>query len=234
MPIADSFVSSAALICEPTRARLLWSLLDGRSYTAGELALTAGISSSSASNHLSKLLDAGILKVDSQGRHRYYSFARPEVAYVIEGLASLTGGKVQPKVVEERADGIRFCRSCYDHLAGYVGVRLVEAMEHSGLLKKSANEYLVTRKGWEWLAALDISKEMFEASPRPLTRQCLDWSERRPHLAGQLGAALYKTMLEKNWLRKVKFSRELVLTAKGSQQLHELLRLDLLARSPIM
>ncbi|RYY59428.1 MAG: transcriptional regulator [Chitinophagaceae bacterium] len=220
MDAEESFVASAALLCEPTRARLLWCLLDSRSYTAGELALTAGISSSSASNHLLKLQHAGIVKVDSQGRHRYYSFSRPEVAYVIEALASLGDGKVQRKMpgAAER-DGVKYCRSCYDHIAGYVGVSLVEALEHAEFLRKSANGYLVTTKGWGWFATLGISKEMFEGSPRPLTRQCLDWSERRPHLAGQLGAALYKSMLKNGWLRKVKFSRELVVTAKGAQQL---------------
>src|SRR6187402_3262715 len=131
MDAEESFIASAALLCEPARARLLWCLLDGRSYTAGELALTADISSSSASNHLLKLQNAGILKVESQGRHRYYSFSHPEVAYVIEGLASLAGGRFGRKIHSAtKRDGVKYCRSCYDHIAGYVGVSLVEALEH--------------------------------------------------------------------------------------------------------
>lgn len=228
MEVEEIFVSITGLICEPTRAKMLWSLLDGRAYTASELAISANISSTAASNHLSKLLDAEILKVEIQGRHRYYSFSRPEIAYVIESLATLANDKNvkidKPKV---ETKGLRYCRTCYDHLAGFVGVKVVEAIEKNGFIKKSESIYTVTKKGWIWFGELDINKNELINNRRPLTRQCLDWSERRPHLAGQLGAVFLEKMLQRNWFKKVQFSREMVITSKGREQLFHLLGVDL-------
>jgi len=224
MEVEEKFISMAGLICEPTRAKLLWNLLDGRAYTASELASTGDISASAASNHLSKLLEADIVKVEIQGRHRYYSFSNPEVAYVVETLANLVSNKRNMKPnYEKPANGVKYCRTCYDHLAGYVGVTIAEAMEQNGYLKKSENLYLVNKKGWEWFAQFDILQKDFTNARRPLTRQCLDWSERRPHLAGLLGAKLLEKMVERKWFKKVQFSRELIVAAKGRQEIYELL-----------
>ena len=227
MDVEDKFVSISALMCEPTRARMLWNLLDGRAYTASELSIVADISSTSASNHLSKLLEAEIVKVEIQGRHRYYSLLNNEVAYAIEGLANLAN-KGSGKNVKKEAEknGVKYCRTCYDHLAGFVGVKIVETLETKNYLKKSNNIYLVTDKGWEWFLFFNISKDSFN-NRRPVTRQCLDWSERRPHLAGQLGAQLLNKMLERKWFKKVAFTRKLVITGKGSQELYNLLGVDL-------
>lgn len=218
----NDFVSVVSLICEPSRAKILWSLLDGRAYTASELALVSDLSRSSVSNHLSKLLKGNIIKVDAQGRHRYYSFANAEVAYVVEALANLSNEKSpihSEKIVH--TSGVEYCRTCYDHLAGFVGVVITDAMMNQGFLKTVESSYLVTEKGWEWFSRFDIVESDFTKSRRPLTRQCLDWSERRPHLAGHLGAALLNKMLANNWFRKVKFSRELVLTSKGNQSIYD-------------
>jgi DNA-binding transcriptional ArsR family regulator len=224
MEVEETFVYISGLICEPARARMLWNLLDGRAYTATELAAAADISATSASNHLAKLLDAGILNVEMQGRHRYYSFADSEIAYVVESLANLAGKKSPTRA--RKADvlsGVKYCRTCYDHLAGHVGVKLVEALEEKGYVNKNEKAYAVTGDGWEWFAKFQIFPNDFTNKRRPLTRQCLDWSERRPHLAGQLGAALLDKMLERKWFRKVQFSRELEVAPKGRQELHELL-----------
>ncbi len=183
----NNFISVASLLCEPSRAKILWSLLDGRAYTASELALVSDLSSSSVSNHLSKLLKGNIVKVDVQGRHRYYSFANPEVAYVVESLANLSNEK--PPTISSKQfikTGVKYCRTCYDHIAGYVGVSITEAMLKKGYLTKSKNIYLVTEIGWKWFSQFNIFESDFTKSRRPLTRQCLDWSERRPHLAGHL------------------------------------------------
>lgn len=229
MDVEEKFVSISSLICEPARAKMLWNLLDGRACTAGELAVVADISATSASNHLSKLLEAEIVKVESQGRHRYYSFSRPEVAYTIESLANLAGsydGKTKDKVVVVKT-GIKFCRTCYDHLAGYVGVRVTEALEEKGYIKTSNSKYSITEQGWEWATCIGIFKEEFRNSRRPITRQCLDWSERKPHLAGQFGAVLLSKMLSEKWFKKVQFSRELIVTSKGQQKFNNLLSLNL-------
>jgi DNA-binding transcriptional ArsR family regulator len=214
----SDFISIASLICESARARILWKLLDGKAYTATELGLYADLSPTSVSNHLSKLLRGNILKVDVQGRHRYYSFSDDNVAYVIEALASLGDGKKTVKSESDNAKkGINYCRTCYDHLAGYVGVVITDAMVDKGYLDKSKDLYLVTSEGWDWFSQLQITKNDLVKSRRPLARKCLDWSERRPHLAGHLGAVFLKKALEYNWFKKIQFSRELVITYKGRE-----------------
>ncbi len=225
MAAEEQFLSVSSLLCEPARAKMLWNLLDGRAYTATELALVADVSTTSASNHLMKLLEADIIKVEIQGRHRYYAFSRPEVAYTVESLANLANSRSNEKIKkEDDVKGIRFCRSCYDHLAGVVGVRFTEVLEMKGYIKKTMErQYLVSKKGWNWLSQIEILESDFANNRRALARQCLDWTERKPHLAGQLGAAVLKKMFEKKWLRKTQFSRELLVTPKGQQELNALL-----------
>ncbi len=224
MNAEEKFIQISSLMCEPARARMLWSLLDGRAYTATELALVADISTTSASNHLNKLLEAEIVKVEVQGRHRYFSFFSSEVAYAIEALANLAKPQTtSPTKKEASPNGIRYCRTCYDHLAGFVGVQLADSLEQKGYVQKSDKVYQVSDQGWDFLSQVGIGQADFTNPRRPLARQCLDWSERRPHIAGQLGAALLDCMLQKDWFRKVQFSREMVVTSKGSRQLYELL-----------
>lgn len=224
----EKFISITALICEPTRARMLWNLLDGRAYTASELSIVADISPSSASNHLTKLLEAEIIKVEIQGRHRYFSLSSPEVAYVVEALANLVTNNSFKSVKKEiEKNGVKYCRTCYDHLAGFVGVKIVETLELKGFITKSETQYIISEKGWKWFLFFDISKEDFKNNRRPITRQCLDWSERRPHLAGRLGALLLEKMFERKWFKRVQFSRELVVTSKGHQEIYELLGISL-------
>ncbi|MEP6900494.1 MAG: helix-turn-helix domain-containing protein [Actinomycetota bacterium] len=227
MEVEESFVLISGLICEPTRAKMLWNLLDGRAYTATELAVVADISATSASNHLSKMLEADLLKVETQGRHRYYSFAKPEVAYAVESLANLVNNGSSQRFSKSVASGIKNCRTCYDHLAGFVAVKLVEALEQNEFLRKTETAYSVTEEGWKWFADFEISKNDFAGNRRPLTRQCLDWSERRPHLAGQLGAVFLEKVLQRNWFEKIQFSRELILTSKGQQEIYKLLGVSL-------
>jgi DNA-binding transcriptional ArsR family regulator len=227
MEISERFSQTSGLMCEPSRAKMLWALLDGKAFTATELAATADISSTSASNHLSKLLEASLLKVESQGRHRYYALANDDVAYAVEALAQLSKISEMEKRKTVVPTGIQYCRTCYDHLAGYVSIALVEAMEKKNYLKKIDKEFAVTKKGWEWLMDFNIAQENYTSIRRTLARQCLDWSERKPHLAGKLGADLLEAMLERKWFRKKAMSREMVLTAAGRKGLNERLGISL-------
>ena len=222
----NNFIDVAALIGEPARAKMLWNLLDGRAYTAGELAVVADVSGTSASNHLTKLLDADLLKVQKQGRHRYFSFSKPEIAYVVESLASLSDHSSKKNITNNTRSGIKYCGTCYDHLAGYVGVKITEALERKRIIKKSGGLYVITTEGWVFLKVFGINKNEIENKRRPLTKQCLDWSERRPHIAGQMGAMILTNMLEKDWFRRVKFSRELVITLKGRKEMGGLLGVE--------
>ena len=217
----------ASLIGEPTRAKILWSLLDGKAYTATELSIMAGATPQNASMHLGKLVQANLLKVDSQGRHRYYSFARDEVAYAIEGMANLIPAVGSKQTNRTKDIPIRYCRSCYDHLAGKVGVLLSESLLKYNYIKMVEDRYEITEAGWGWLSYLEIDTPALHKIRRPLVKPCLDWSERRYHISGALGAVLLSYMLEKDWVRRISNSREILITSKGRSNLYDLLALSL-------
>ncbi|HEY8917304.1 MAG TPA: winged helix-turn-helix domain-containing protein [Chitinophaga sp.] len=218
----------ASLIGEPVRARMLWSLLDGRAYTATELSLFADTSPQNASMHLSKLVQADLLKVSAQGRHRYYSFARDEVAYAIEALANLVPPQnTKKQKAPEKASPIKHCRTCYDHLAGKAGVMITDSLLAKQYLQEKDNTYTVSPAGQAWFAALQIDITSLQKKRRVLARPCLDWSERRYHLAGTLGAALLSKMLEADWVRSTQHSRAIVITGTGQRSMYELLGVTL-------
>lgn len=219
-----TFKETAALIAEPARAIILWTLLDGKAYTATELAIAAETSSSNISMHLTKLLSAGLLKVATQGRHRYYAYAGKEVAYAVEALAALMpfAAKRSPEKVEVPA--LRQARTCYDHLAGKAGVAIMEAMVNQKIITTSKNDFTLSAKGKQWFLAFDIDTDILRQQRRSFVRPCLDWSERKHHLAGSVAAALLDKMLLDDWLRKSKDSRALIITAKGEKMLYEKLR----------
>ncbi len=228
MESLEKFVVTTGLIGEPVRAKMLWLLLDGKPYTATDLADFADVSITSASNHLTKLLNAHILSVEMVGRYRYYTFSRPEIAYAIEAMAQLIEDHIdQAEKIGSKTTGIKYCRTCYDHLAGYVGVKMTQTMVKKSWLIEQEKIYMVTDKGWKSLAQWDIHPSQFIGSKRPLTRTCLDWSERKFHLAGQLGAALLDKMIAQHWFRKKNHTRELLVTTKGIKGLHDWLGLSL-------
>lgn len=226
MNAEEQFGRLASLIGEPARASILWNLLDGRAFTATELSLMAEVSPQSASMHLSKLVQAGLLAMQHQGRHRYYSLAGPEVAHAIESIASLLPAEKKGPPAPPITNGhIRYCRTCYDHLAGKIGVALTEGLVKNALIVPADHHYEVTKEGMKWWSRLGINIDKLQSHRRVLARQCLDWSERRHHLAGSLGAALLEKMLAGDWVRRTKNSRAVILTAKGEKKLQELLGL---------
>jgi DNA-binding transcriptional ArsR family regulator len=219
--MAHPISSVGELIAEPARTAILITLLDGRARPAGELAMIAGISPQSASAHLSKLVDGALLTVRNHGRHRYYSITGPEVAYALEALGAIAT-RARPSLVirsRESMDMYR-ARSCYDHLAGRVAVELTKTLENSGVLRASgARDYKLGPKGPAWFANWEINVEALRLSRRAFARRCLDWTERKPHLAGALGAALFARMLSNGWIARRRGTRALRITPRGAREL---------------
>ncbi|MCX4390740.1 winged helix-turn-helix domain-containing protein [Micromonospora peucetia] len=194
----------AALLADDTRARFCLALLDGRAWTAGELARLAGVAPSTTSDHLTRLVSGGLLVEQRQGRHRYVRLADPSVAQLIEDLAGHAPAPPTPagSLRAARAGAaLAYARTCYDHLAGRLGVRLRDALLARRLLDDS-DGLALTSNGLDWLAGLGVPVAPLRAARRPLVRDCLDWTERRSHLAGALGAALCDRFFEVGWLSR--------------------------------
>ena len=218
----ERFSKLASLIGEKVRAKMLWHLLDGRAYTALELTVIADISKQSCSNHLKKLVDEKILAVERQGRHKYFRLYSKQVAKALEGIAFLTSQKIpEKKLIDTHSNlhGIKYARSCYDHLAGYLGVSIQKGFIEQGLIQQINDQYQCTNKGIAKFNELGIDIEKLKQLKRKFAYPCLDWSERKHHIGGALGAAIFEFMIENDWLRKKKNSRELILTSKGCQKL---------------
>jgi DNA-binding transcriptional ArsR family regulator len=221
----------AALIADPARAQMLMALLDGRAQPASALAYVAGISPQAASNHLARLLDGGMVAVEIEGRHRYYRLARPVVAAALEALAC-----VAPRVRDldaprsREARRLRDARSCYDHLAGRLSIAVAAGLEAQGLLLPAVGHdgkrYLVSDSGKAWFGEIGIDVDRLKPGKHGLARRCLDWTERRHHLAGPLGARLLARMIELGWLRRGS-GRLLTLTEAGKLALHDRLGVGL-------
>jgi hypothetical protein len=199
----------------------MWLLLDGRAYTATELAIYADTSAPNMSMHLNKLVTAKLLSVEKQGRHRYYNFASDDISYAIEALANLL--PQGSAIITANADDepIRFCRTCYDHLAGKIGVMLADGLVNKGVISRSGTDFIVSEAGKLFFDSLGINVDALKLKKRSFARVCLDWSERKPHLAGSLGAALLQHMLGNHWIRTVQNSRAIIITGKGRTLLYE-------------
>jgi len=237
----------AGLMANPGRARVLWALADGRALPASVLATEAGVAASTASEHLAKLTDAGMLAVESHGRHRYYRIASPRVIAAVEALAQLAPPTpVRSLRQHTRAHALRHGRLCYDHLAGRLGVALMRALiqrgalvggdgvhhgEHAPTDRLSAPghdiDYRLTDDGAALVADLGIDLDALESGRRPLVRYCLDWTEQRHHLAGGLGAAIADRLLELDWVRRARQPRAVMLTETGARALEEAIGMKL-------
>jgi DNA-binding transcriptional ArsR family regulator len=216
MPADPNFAQTAALIGDPTRAAMLGALLGGRALTASELALGAGVTPQTASMHLARLVEGQLLRVVASGRHRYFQLAGPQVAQVLEALATIAPpARVTSLRESESAHAVRFARTCYDHLAGTVGVALTERLIERELIAKSDETYQLTDIGWRWLEQQAIDVRRVGQGRRVAARACLDWSERRYHLAGAVGAAITDWLFAQAWIVRAEGSRAVRLTEAG-------------------
>ncbi len=215
------FKKVASLIGDPTRATIMWSLLEGKAFTATELALAADTSAQNISMHLAKLVEADLLRVETQGRHRYYRYSRTDIAYAIEAMASLVPFPAAKDNTGEPVSAIKYCRTCYDHLAGKIGVAVTDSLLQQKIIITNNNNFDISKKGIQWFSGLGIDIDDLKQQRRSFIRPCLDWSERRHHIAGSLAAALLDKMLSTDWIRRTRNSRAVVITGKGQKKLYE-------------
>ena len=206
----------AALIGDPGRANMLVALLDGRALTAGELAGEAGVSLPTASGHLGKMVDGGLLQVAQQGRHRYFRLAGEEVADALSALLALSDMRGRARVrTGPKEEAMRFARSCYSHLAGAFAVRAYDSLRQRGVIRVGAEGLELTDAGRADLARLGV---VLPQGRGPVCRECLDWSERRMHLSGPLGKALLAAVLANGWAKRDGTSRVIRFTPAGKAQ----------------
>lgn len=222
------FSEVASLAGDPARAGMLHALMDGRALTASELARVAGVTPQTASGHLARLTAAGLVAVEKQGRHRYHRLASPAVAQMMESIMQVASGMetIRPAPATGPRDAaLRAARTCYDHLAGRLGVALADALAAGGYVELERDAGLVTDAGIALFARLGIDVAALSARRgqrlRVLCRPCLDWSERRPHIGGSVGAALCALSFEENWIRRVKGTRAVAVTPKGQRVFRE-------------
>ena len=211
----------ASLLAEPARARVLLALADGRELPASVLAAEAGVAPSTASSHLHKLIDGGLLSVQRDGRQRYFRLAGEDVAQLIEALARISPpAPVRSLRAGTRAQAIRYARTCYDHLAGVLGTELMASLLEREVLEPEDGDYRLTDEGRNTLERFGVE---FDGLPRrrPLIRYCVDWSERRHHLAGALGAAICSRAFELGWVSRASGSRAVRITERGQEGLLE-------------
>jgi DNA-binding transcriptional ArsR family regulator len=223
-----SLAAVAQLIGEPTRAAMLIGLVGGRELTATELARLAELSAPATSLHLGKLVHGGLILGRRAGRHRYFRLASSDVAHALEALGAIATAAPLPRsprpVSPERA-ALRAARTCYDHLAGVLAIELADALERARLVRSEPTEFRVTPAGTTWFAdALQIDVATLARTRRTLARRCLDWTERRPHLAGALGAAVLDQFLERRWIARLRDTRALRVTPRGTVALASLVR----------
>lgn len=224
MSEGPNIVRVAALIGDNARAEVLSALMCGRALTATELADIAGVTKQTISFHLGKLLDAELITVEKQGRHRYFMLAGPEVASLLESLMGLAfKSQSTPRFTGPRDPALRKARICYDHLAGELGVFVFEQMLRTNIFQQHSEGLTLTKHGREWFFQLGIDAAALVSSKRSFCRACLDWSERRHHLAGALGSALLTQIEARGWAKREKDSRVIVFSVAGEKALRALL-----------
>lgn len=223
MESAHNIATVAALLGDPARAAMLWLLIDGRARPAGELAFAANVSAQSASGHLAKLVEARLLQVETQGRHRYYRLTDHTVAVALESLAAISPRPAARALPASKGTppAMRFARTCYDHLAGELAVALLAGFEKQGLLRCEGKQWELSAEGEGAFGKFGIDIESARRAQRRFACGCLDWSERQFHLGGALGAALLSHMLERRWLMRAHQTRVVQLTPQGKRGLKD-------------
>jgi DNA-binding transcriptional ArsR family regulator len=219
---AAQLAELAALLADETRAAFCLALLDGRAWTAGELARHAGVAPSTATEHLNRLIEGGLLVGERQGRHRYVRLAGDRVATLVEDLSSHrapASAGVETLSASIKDAALARGRTCYDHLAGQLGVAVTDAMTRAGYLDQERG-FALTDDGLRWLTGpLGVDPAALRPSRRPLARGCLDWTERRPHLAGLAGARLCERALDQRWVERIGTGRAVRVTKEGERLL---------------
>lgn len=224
----NQFKEIAALIGDPTRAVIMWTLLDGKAFTATELAIIVNTSPQNISMHLAKLVQSDLLCVEKQGRHKYYRFSNKEIAYAIEAMANLIPHSTIPKKnIAEKHSPIKHCRTCYDHLAGKIGVALTDSLLDQKIIVDNNNVFEISPKGEKWFSDFGINVDEVKKQRRLFLKPCLDWSERRNHIAGSLATSIFDKMVSNDWLRKTNHSRAIIITGKGEKELYEYFKIVL-------
>ena len=228
MSSLPSVAGTASLIADPARAAMLTALVGGCALPAGELAYCAGVTPQTASSHLARLIDGGLLLVEREGRHRYYRLAGGHVAQALEQLAAICPPEpVRRKALTAEARQLRFARCRYDHLAGWLGVALTDALRQGEFLVPAPDKtFDVSPAGAAWFGEVGVDLAALKPTRRGLARACLDWTERSHHLAGPLGAAFLRALCDAGWLRRSRASREVELTPKGQLELKRRLDID--------
>lgn len=215
----------AALIGDPARSNMLLALLDGRALTAGELATQAGITKQTASSHLARMLDGGLVAREVQGRHHYYRLGGTDVALALEALLGVSEKRTGARTrTGPRDPALRKARICYDHLAGELGVFAYDRLLAEGVLVTRGDTVSVASKGWARLGEIGVSEAALPASRRPLCKGCLDWSMRRHHLAGRVGQQMLEQMFALKWAKRLPESRVIRFTPSGEAALRTWLR----------
>ncbi|WP_244788362.1 ArsR/SmtB family transcription factor [Cupriavidus pauculus] len=224
MEYAPGISQLAGLLADPGRAAMLWALMDGSARPAGELAMIAGLSASSTSGHLARLSEGGLLAVETRGRNRYYRLAAPEIGAAIEALATASLASQPPRmravpVSRTAPPALRQARTCYDHMAGELAVGLFERMSQAGWLAVHGSHVDLTGDGAQAMTHLGIDLDATRRKRRQFACTCPDWSERKPHLGGALGAALLQALLQRGWIEATTRSRALRVTPHGQREI---------------
>lgn len=217
----------AALIGDPARANMLTALMSGKALTVSELAEEAGVTIQTASSHLSKLDEGGLLRPRKQGRHKYFALANDDVAHVLEGLMGLAAGSgYLRKRTGPRDAELRQARVCYNHLAGDMGTQMFDSLLAEGCLVLDGEELELTEKGVAFAANFEIDIDGLRKARAPVCRECLDWSERRSHLAGSLGRALLSRFEELSWAKRDQKTRVVTFSPDGADSFNEMFPLN--------
>jgi DNA-binding transcriptional ArsR family regulator len=223
MITVNAFSEVAALMGDPARAAMLQLLMDGRAHTASDLAHTAGVTAQTASGHLSRMVEANLLVARAQGRNRFYRLASGDVAHAMESLMALAGQRAEPaskNAAWRRDPDLRFCRTCYDHLAGQIGIAVTDSLtQHGHLEPRGQRDWTLTPSGELFCERLGVDVASARRTGRHFARQCLDWSERRPHISGALGAAIADTFFKRGWAERLRRGRTVRLTDSGRRAL---------------
>ncbi|MGV3466445.1 MAG: ArsR/SmtB family transcription factor [Heyndrickxia sp.] len=220
MSTSPNIAKVASLVSETSRAAILTTLLDDRFHTASELAYKAGIKQQTASFHLAKLAELSMVTIETQGRHRYYRLANSEIAQILESLLALSPPvKIKSLKQSTEMKALKNARTCYDHLAGRLGVELTKGLLQMGYIEDNDKEFIVTENGKQFFTDFQIDIEQLKRKKRKFSLKCIDWSERHYHLGGALGNAILERMLESNWIMRHPKSRAIIVTETGRREL---------------